>query len=373
MSGSYLLKWLLMAAAGVVLAGCRVPGIAATAPPDHVPTTEIVFTTATPGALTTALATATAPVAETPQATATATTAPRNTLTLAPAASATPSPTRMPDVTPSPTTRVTPAPTATASSTPEAPSPVIHEFRLVSEEEINPGKRLTFTWSATGDSAMLVAGTRQRFIAWWVVPLSDTMTIELENTLFRDPGVSLTVSGPQKEDGTTGEQITETIVIPWACDHSYFFSPSPQRCPRDTAQNVPAAQQAFEGGRMVWLKPEHKIVVFFDAPMEGTDGMLLRVYEDTWTAGEPESDPAIEPPAGRYQPVRGFGKLWRTNPEVRDGLGWALAPESAFGAIWQYEHNESLGTTSYLRLADGRVTRVVGYDTGYGWWRTVDG
>ena len=34
------------------------------------------------------------------------------------------------------------------------------------------------------------------------------------------------------------------------------------------------------------------------------------------------------PPAGLVEPVRGFGKVWRENPAVRQALGWATAPEN---------------------------------------------
>jgi hypothetical protein len=46
-----------------------------------------------------------------------------------------------------------------------------------------------------------------------------------------------------------------------------------------------------------------------------------------------ESDPSIVPPEGYYQPVRGFGKLWRE--ELRSALGWALAPERSYTAQYQ--------------------------------------
>lgn len=215
---------------------------------------------------------------------------------------------------------------------------------------------------------MLVAGTRQRFIPWWQLPLSGTMTIELGQTLFRDPGISLTVSGPQNEDGTPGEQASETITIPWECEHEYFFAPAPQRCPRDAAVSPAAAQQEFEGGRMIWLQPEHKIIVLFDHTIAGSDAPQMRVYDDTWVEGEPESDPEIEAPEDRLQPVRGFGKVWRENLEVRERLGWALGPESAYATTWQFEFNESIGTTSYLQLHSGEVVRLIGYYTGFGSW-----
>jgi hypothetical protein len=46
-----------------------------------------------------------------------------------------------------------------------------------------------------------------------------------------------------------------------------------------------------------------------------------------------------------YQPERGFGKLWRTNQEVRDALGWGVTPE--FGYISNYEYHPG-GTVDAL-------------------------
>ena len=60
--------------------------------------------------------------------------------------------------------------------------------------------------------------------------------------------------------------------------------------------------------------------------------------------------------------------MWREDPEVRDGLGWALTPESAFTATWQFEFNESIGSTSYLQLSDGRIVKLSGYYVRYGSW-----
>lgn len=362
-----------------ILAACRQERIQTVTPAVNMPTADVTITLrATPVAVGAAtveasptsrsVATATdVPATERPELeTSTATvTVPRTVMpAITATATAPPASAGTPVVQP-------PSPTSTQETSlpDETPvAPVIHDFRLVAEEEMNPGKRLTFTWSVSGESAMLVAGTRQRFIPWWQVPLSGTMTIELGQTLFRDPGVSLTVTGTQNEDGTPGEQAIETITIPWACEHEYFFAPVPQRCARDGAVSPAAAQQEFEGGRMIWLQPENKIIVLFDHIVAGSDAPQMRVYDDTWAEGEPESDPEIEPPANRVQPVRGFGKVWRENLEVREGLGWASGPESAYATTWQFEFNESIGTTSYLQLRSGEIVRLIGYHTGFGSW-----
>lgn len=379
----FLFRLIPILAAGISLFACRQAEVVVTTPPATIPTvvgilspTENVAmaTGHGPGTNTPLSATATSlPALATEHA---ATQPAQNPFTRTPFPTASPRVTLAPSATSAPSATATDAPPPTTQTTPTptplSHAPIIQRFELVAQEEMNPGKRLTFSWSGEGASATLIAGTRRRFIPWWSVPLSGTITIELENTLFRDPEISLSVFGPQTPDGTAGPQVTETIVIPWPCEHDYFFSPVPERCPRDAAAHLSAAQQRFEGGRMVWLQSEGKILVLFDAAAAGFDESQLRVYEDTWTEREPESDPSIVPPADRFQPVRGFGKVWRESPEVRNGLGWALQMEAAFNTTWQFEFNESIGTTSYLRLVDGRIVRLTGYYVAFGTWSYLD-
>jgi hypothetical protein len=80
---------------------------------------------------------------------------------------------------------------------------------------------------------------------------------------------------------------------------------------------------------------ERIIYVFFD------DGSF-RQFSDTWVAGDPVSG-GLTPPAGRYEPVRAFGKVWRegTGAQVRERLGWAIAPEKAGpGAYQRFDRGE---------------------------------
>ena len=79
-------------------------------------------------------------------------------------------------------------------------------------------------------------------------------------------------------------------------------------------------------------------------------------FDDTWTSEQPETDPAIVPPQGLRQPVRGFGELWRNNTEVRERLGWALEPERGFDGAHQIDWEPAYETDgAYLRTVDGRV------------------
>jgi DNA-binding beta-propeller fold protein YncE len=101
-------------------------------------------------------------------------------------------------------------------------------------------------------------------------------------------------------------------------------------CPAQQAQLHPMAYQPFEGGVMIW---------------DGADTPSIYVgltssgdwarYPDQFQEGDPESDPALTPPNGFSQPVRGFGLLWRGDEGLRQELGWALAPEVGFEGTWQ--------------------------------------
>jgi hypothetical protein len=71
---------------------------------------------------------------------------------------------------------------------------------------------------------------------------------------------------------------------------------------------------------MLWVQQQDAIYVFYTGATT-----QWQVYNDAYTDGMPDTDPAYaSAPPGTYQPRRGFGLLWRTSAEVRNRLGWAL-------------------------------------------------
>jgi hypothetical protein len=72
-------------------------------------------------------------------------------------------------------------------------------------------------------------------------------------------------------------------------------------------------------------------------------------------------------------PVRGFGRVWREWPGVRQRLGWALAPERAFTAALQPAMSEPrIGAGEvYIQMDNGRVMQMIGYYVGAGTWQFV--
>jgi hypothetical protein len=97
-----------------------------------------------------------------------------------------------------------------------------------------------------------------------------------------------------------------------------------------------------------------EIAVLYFRKLENSWGRYL----DLWSEGQPVSG-GETPPAGLFEPVRGFGKLWREEPGVRDRLGWAVEPEAPVPIFLQQFENGALlkaqGGTAWLLFYDGKA------------------
>jgi hypothetical protein len=110
---------------------------------------------------------------------------------------------------------------------------------------------------------------------------------------------------------------------------------TPNIFPTPTVGEIQVAEQLFQRGRMFWVQPTGQIWVL---ALTGEGRGAWTIYPDTYDDGtDPEVDASLVPPDGMLQPQRGFGKLWRTNQDVRDALGWATTPE--FGYVSRYEYH----------------------------------
>jgi hypothetical protein len=109
--------------------------------------------------------------------------------------------------------------------------------------------------------------------------------------------------------------------------------------PMPGEQATDVALQRFEHGWMLWVgEPSPwgppgapQILVLLD------DDQTFATFEDTWAAGADPVSTGLVPPAGRREPERGFGKVWRegTGARVRERLGWATQPEHTGRGAWQ--------------------------------------
>ena len=104
---------------------------------------------------------------------------------------------------------------------------------------------------------------------------------------------------------------------------------------------------------MIWLKATDSIYIFYN-------DQLWQRFDDSWSEEQPESDSNIIPPDGRFQPVRGFGKVWREQPEVRERLGWALGVELAFESALQEQLVDAEGTgVTFLLTFNDQVFALI--------------
>jgi hypothetical protein len=125
-----------------------------------------------------------------------------------------------------------------------------------------------------------------------------------------------------------------------------------------------SASQLYERGEMFWLAgPPAEIIVLYSS------GRYQR-FDDTFVSGvDPESG-GETPPTGLIEPVRGFGKVWRSYPDVRNGLGWAVTGENAGQATVQaFERGRMIS------LSQRGLVFILAADPGgtAGLWRSVPG
>ncbi len=133
-------------------------------------------------------------------------------------------------------------------------------------------------------------------------------------------------------------QVLSTSTTPPSATTNLTNTPAPTDLPPNfptpLKQPIQIAEQLFEHGRMFWLQPTDQIWVL-RITGEGTG--TWEIYQNTFIDGEQETDPSLVPPNGRYQPERGFGKLWRESGNLRQELGWGVTPE--FGFVSNYEYH----------------------------------
>ncbi len=126
-------------------------------------------------------------------------------------------------------------------------------------------------------------------------------------------------------------------------------------------QELWCAGQRFEKGLMIWVDQlrEDRIYVLIYGVNENSG--VWQQYVDTWREGDPESG-GLAPPAGLFEPIRGFGRLWREELGGADApVGWALTPEQGYvGNLQPFEHGvmlwNPLDGAVYVLWEDGNWT-----------------
>jgi len=241
---------------------------------------------------------------------------------------------------------VSPAPeTLTATAAPTRLAAAI-EYFTTDSEFVTPGENVTLFWSVQGaDRARIyrVDDEGERLFRWDV--MGEGQLTVATRAVDRDVARFLLTA----EIG--GTEVEQLLQIPLRCVEQWFFDPPPDACAAAPAGLTLQAEQTFEHGRMVWVDALDRVYVIFEDGLQPGWAM----YPDEFNEGDPERDDSLVPPPGLEQPIRGFGLVWRSNPRVRERLGWALSPEVPFEGMMQADSVEPSLATLYLRLRDGGI------------------
>jgi hypothetical protein len=244
-----------------------------------------------------------------------------------------------------PTFTIAPA-TQTATFQPALVGLQIEYFITNAEEPPAPGDSITLFWRIhEANSARLFRlNESDRRVEVWDVDLEGRLTVST------DPETEQNQARFMLQGEANGSVVEQILVVEMSsCTLQWFFLPAPEDCPAALPQPSQQVEQRFEGGLMLWLAATQDIYAFY------SDGQnpAWQQFPDTFGEGIPDSDDSIIPPPERFQPIRGFGLVWRENPEVRERLGWAVEPELGYDGMIQ----TSLASeeTLYLRVRDSGI------------------
>lgn len=153
------------------------------------------------------------------------------------------------------------------------------------------------------------------------------------------------------------------------CPDVWFFPDGPASCPQSPVISGGAAIQHFEHGIMIWLQPRDSIYILY-ADEQYSPKWDIR--QDNFVDGQPESDPSLVPPKGKFQPIRGFGLVWRDDQyqpviRVRDRLDWAIDEEQPFQSALQCNSAVKY-TTCYLKDDRGRTIELKPERSAWDYW-----
>lgn len=249
----------------------------------------------------------------------------------------------------------------------EQPPPQILTFTVTPTMTRNLGEPMTVVWATEGDRAALC-----RLV---VTQLNcEPVAIEGQKSLVADQNL-LGTSAFVLQSYRGAQKVQHVVYIRQQCQNrfSWFFGNPPVACPAAAAMVSPAAYQRFEHGLMLWVdhgpgQADDEFYVFFDESHLRSDRphtyvTLLAPFQQKAGASL-DNRTSATPPTGLFEPVSGFGMLWRgefvTDPfyfrDLRARLGWALAPEEGYEFAKQCE--AGVYPTCYLRLTGDRILRT---------------
>lgn len=140
-------------------------------------------------------------------------------------------------------------------------------------------------------------------------------------------------------------------------------------CATTAPYTVAGAVQPFERGLMIYRAAQAPGATGTIEAIS-TDGRFSR-YADSWVSGVDPDSGGLTPPPGLVEPIRGFGKVWRSDSSLPARLGWALMGEEGVSVTIQpFERGVAIFVPSQYQiyvLADDSAGAMAGS------WRQVSG
>ena len=252
-------------------------------------------------------------------------------------------PTKRPSETPSPNSIPQ---TSTPHPPTPTPAPLVLSFTANPTVTQNLGDAVHLAWEASGERAELCPLIGTGPTSCQDVPLTGEQDFVVDQQALTYVGFALRAYAQ-------GASAMKTVELHPQCQNlrPWFFADPPLRCPAQEALTSYAASQHFERGLMVWVEETDEFYVFYDEP----DGQGFHVVHRTVglelkPGASEDNSIGEEPPPGLYEPVSGFGLVWRGEVEwpygdnVRERLGWATVAESGYDSAYQ------CSTPAYPRL-----------------------
>jgi hypothetical protein len=343
----------------LLFSACRPPSLA----PAALPTATFVTPAPTTLPATTATARAT-PTTTTDRATATAVLSP-SPATVTIAATSTTAATAS-SITAATTSTAVPA----ATLPPSSPTPaLVSGPQIASFSATGDGDGVLLAWEAGGGNASIcpvVAGDPLSCNCLFDLPLTGTARVTAAEIIGNLSGFALSVS-----DGDSIVRAEAPVAVPCPNQDTWFPADPPAMCPSGDPIHSAAAAQSFEHGQMIWLQATDTYYLLYDHDLRVTPGAGTSTLTSLGIISGPLAlEPGASadnrvgetPPAGLFEPVSGFGLLWRDEvvgtDHVRAALGWATAPEFAFNSSYQCAHHCGASWNCYLLGPDGSILHL---------------
>lgn len=270
-----------------------------------------------------------------------------------------PAPTQAPLAAPSPLPPLRPTPAGQSEGT-----SVIRSFSAAPQA----GEAILLTWDALGEEATLcplIGDAPVSCRCLFGLPPEGSVAMRAADVIGAYTGFRLTVE-------TDGVRTVGYAPLMMACPDRFpdwFFDEPAGMCPKDIPLRSYAASQRFERGQMFWVEALDTFYVLLDhdenVSRNSTDWSsltslrIVRGPLELKPGAAPDNRVEEMPPPGLFEPVSGFGLVWRGDVEgtedIRAALGWAEEPEYGFDAVYQCEMSCGAHWDCYLQGPKGEV------------------